>query len=129
MNIFKGAFQNKFFLLIFTISVVGQIIIVNYGGTAFQTVRLSKDLWIMCVLIGLASIPIGVVIRLIPDTLLVSHKQNARLYYNEGDNESKLPNSYELTTSKKEQQSNQSNLNTKEDHRQYQGDVSWSRIV
>lgn len=129
MNIFKGVFQNKFFLLIFTISVVGQIIIVNYGGTAFQTVGLSKNLWIMCVLIGLASIPIGAVIRLIPDTLLVSHKQNARLYYKEDDNESKLPNSYELTTSKKEQQSNQSNLNIKEDHRQYQGDVSWSRIV
>lgn len=99
MNIFKGVYQNKFFLLIFTISVVGQIIIVHYGGTAFQTVRLSKDLWIMCAFIGLASIPIGAMIRLIPDTLLVSHKQKARLNYNVDDNDSKLPNSYELTTS------------------------------
>lgn len=101
----------------------------HYGGTAFQTVRLSKDLWIMCVFIGLASIPIGAMIRLIPDTLIVSHKQKARLNYNQDDNESKLPNSYEMTTSKIKQKSNQSTINIKEVHHQYQRDVNWSSIV
>ncbi|KAF1803679.1 PMCA-type calcium-translocating P-type ATPase [Mucor lusitanicus] len=37
LNIFKGIYQNKFFMLIFSISVIGQIVIVCYGGTAFQT--------------------------------------------------------------------------------------------
>jgi hypothetical protein len=71
MNIFKGIKNNKFFMLIFTISVCGQVFIVEYGGTAFQTVPLNKHLWTMSVIIGLVSIPIGAVIRLIPDELLV----------------------------------------------------------
>ncbi|KAL0140473.1 PMCA-type calcium-translocating P-type ATPase [Mucor lusitanicus] len=42
LNIFKGIYQNN---------VIGQIVIVCYGGTAFQTVRLSKAHWFLCVLI------------------------------------------------------------------------------
>lgn len=57
-------------MFIFTISVSGQIVIVEYGGTAFQTVPLSKNLWLMSIIIGLVSIPIGAVIRLIPDEIL-----------------------------------------------------------
>lgn len=53
--------------MIFTISVCGQILIVEHGGTAFQTVPLDKDLWITSIIIGLVSIPVGATIRLIPD--------------------------------------------------------------
>jgi hypothetical protein len=77
LNIFKGVKNNKFFMFIFTISVCGQIFIVQYGGTAFQTVPLGKNLWLMSVIIGLVSIPIGAMIRLIPDELLtVSFNKN-----------------------------------------------------
>lgn len=61
--------------MIFSISVVGQIIIVEHGGVAFQTVPLEKDNWILCILIGLISIPIGVLIRLIPDDLIIVRRQ------------------------------------------------------
>lgn len=89
-------------MLIFSISVIGQVVIVCYGGTAFQTVRLSKSHWFLCVLIGLASIPIGVMIRLVPDTLLqVSHRQKTRHHtdqHNEGSD------AYELATCKEQDQ-------------------------
>ncbi|KAI8647336.1 PMCA-type calcium-translocating P-type ATPase [Parasitella parasitica] len=128
LNIFKGVLQNKFFMLIFTISIVGQIIIVQYGGTAFQTVPLSKSHWVMCVLIGLASIPIGVLIRLVPDSLFaVSHYRKTRLRSFADESHCDAKNSYELTASKK--QSSQRAHNIKEDHYPYQGGANWSRIV
>lgn len=69
LNIFKGIRNNKFFILIFTISVCGQVIIVERGGAAFQTVPLGISHWLLSVFIGLCSIPIGVVLRLIPNKL------------------------------------------------------------
>ncbi|KAK4510580.1 FAD_binding_3 domain-containing protein [Mucor velutinosus] len=123
LNVFKGIYQNKFFMLIFSISVIGQIVIVCYGGTAFQTVRLSKSHWLLCVLIGLASIPIGVMIRLVPDTLLqVSHRQKTRIEVNQ-HNEC---NAYELATCK-EQQPNRPSATTNDS---YQGGlIDCSRMV
>ncbi|GAN06192.1 calcium-translocating p-type atpase [Mucor ambiguus] len=121
LNIFKGIYQNKFFMLIFSISVVGQVIIVCYGGTAFQTVRLSKSHWCLCVLIGLASIPIGVLIRLIPDALLqVSYRQKTRLEMDHDE-----CNAYELATCK--EQSNQISATTNDPHQG--GFINWSRMV
>ncbi|CEG77142.1 Putative Calcium-translocating P-type ATPase, PMCA-type [Rhizopus microsporus] len=69
LNIFKGIRNNKFFILIFTISVCGQVIIVERGGAAFQTIPLGISHWLLSVFIGLCSIPIGVILRLIPDKL------------------------------------------------------------
>lgn len=56
--------------MIFSISVCGQIIIVQQGGAAFQTVPLDQHLWIISVVIGLISIPIGAALRMIPDELV-----------------------------------------------------------
>lgn len=56
-------------MLIFSISVIGQIIIVQYGGSAFQTVPLDKHFWFISIVIGLMSIPIGALIRLLPDEI------------------------------------------------------------
>lgn len=124
LNIFKGIYQNKFFMLIFSISVIGQIVIVCYGGTAFQTVRLSKAHWFLCVLIGLASIPIGVMIRLVPDGLLqVSHKHKTQRLLGRDHHEC---NAYELAACK-EQRSSRPSATTNDP---YQGGlINWSRIV
>ncbi|KAI9486555.1 MAG: PMCA-type calcium-translocating P-type ATPase [Benjaminiella poitrasii] len=75
LNVFKGIKKNKFFMLIFIISTVGQVLIVQYGGAAFQTKPLNRGLWTLSVLIGFASLPIGALIRIIPDELVgvVSH--------------------------------------------------------
>ncbi|KAI8979786.1 PMCA-type calcium-translocating P-type ATPase [Mycotypha africana] len=72
LNIFKGVKHNKFFILIFSLSVTGQILIVQYGGAAFQTVPLNASMWAFCLMIGLLSIPIGALTRLIPDSFFVS---------------------------------------------------------
>ncbi|KAL9547568.1 hypothetical protein MBANPS3_006110 [Mucor bainieri] len=124
INIFKGALQNRFFVFIFSISVIGQVVIVCYGGTAFQTVPLSKSHWALCVLIGLASIPIGVVIRLVPDAIImlpVSHRQKTRLEATDHSNEGNH-NAYELAACKDTPSSTT--------HDSCQGGlINWSRMV
>lgn len=62
--------------MIFSISVCGQIFIVQQGGTAFQTVPLDQHLWFTSVAIGLISIPIGVLLRSIPDELVTLDRKH-----------------------------------------------------
>lgn len=66
--------------MIFIISVCGQILIVQHGGEAFQTVPLEKDMWFLSIFIGSISIPIGAVIRYLPDDLF---KKKQSLYSTE----------------------------------------------
>ncbi|GAA5800238.1 hypothetical protein HPULCUR_005663 [Helicostylum pulchrum] len=67
LNIFSNIFANKFFIVIFFICILGQVVIVQFGGAAFQVVPLDGIHWAIAIIIGLFSLPIGVVIRLIPD--------------------------------------------------------------
>ncbi|KAI7891004.1 PMCA-type calcium-translocating P-type ATPase [Mucor mucedo] len=69
LNIFTNIFANKFFLAIFLICVLGQVVIVQFGGAAFQVVALDAAHWAIALVIGVISLPIGVVIRLIPDSI------------------------------------------------------------
>ncbi|KAI8991524.1 PMCA-type calcium-translocating P-type ATPase [Mycotypha africana] len=68
LNIFSNILANKFFLVIFFICVVGQVVIVQFAGPAFQVVPLNGVQWSIAIVIGLLSLPIGVIIRLIPDS-------------------------------------------------------------
>ncbi|RGB37817.1 hypothetical protein C1646_621667 [Rhizophagus diaphanus] len=65
-NIFEGVLANKFLMIIFVIMVVGQFLIVQFGGAAFQVEPLSIKEWVVSVILGFLSIPIGFLIRLIP---------------------------------------------------------------
>ncbi|GJJ68799.1 P-type Ca2+ transporter type 2B [Entomortierella parvispora] len=67
LNIFSGAIKNRYFSVIFVIMVVLQILIIEFGGAAFKTQSLDGVQWLICVLLGLLSIPVGVMIRLTPD--------------------------------------------------------------
>ncbi|KAI9359073.1 PMCA-type calcium-translocating P-type ATPase [Pilaira anomala] len=67
LNIFSNIFANKFFIVIFFLCVLGQVVIVQFGGAAFQVVPLDAAHWGIAIVIGFFSLPIGVVIRLIPD--------------------------------------------------------------
>ncbi|KAI9032755.1 PMCA-type calcium-translocating P-type ATPase [Phycomyces nitens] len=69
-NVVKNIPNNPFFICIFIISVVGQAMIVQWGGPAFQTVPLDASQWCLSVLIGSFSLVIGVVLRLVPDHLI-----------------------------------------------------------
>jgi Ca2+-transporting ATPase len=75
LNIFSGIQKNNYFIVIFIIMVVFQIIIVQFGGAAFETEKLNGIQWLICVVIGLLSIPVGVIIRLIPEELFGGLKE------------------------------------------------------
>lgn len=69
-NIFEGLLNNWFFIGIFFIMIAGQVIIVFVGGwSAFQAVDQSARNWAIALILGVISIPIGVVVRLVPDEL------------------------------------------------------------
>jgi Ca2+-transporting ATPase len=66
-NIFEGIQRNWFFIVIFLIMVGGQTLIIFVGGQAFHVHRQFGDQWGVAIVLGALSLPIGVVIRLVPD--------------------------------------------------------------
>ena len=66
-NIFEGVHRNTFFIAIQFIIVAGQVMIVFVGGAAFSVVRQHAAAWGIALVLGFVSIPLAVLIRLIPD--------------------------------------------------------------
>ncbi|ORZ19445.1 PMCA-type calcium-translocating P-type ATPase [Absidia repens] len=69
LNVFTNIWANKFFLFIFALCVFLQAIIVNFGGAAFQVTPVDGTAWAISIVVGLFSLPVGVVVRLIPDDI------------------------------------------------------------
>lgn len=69
-NIFEGVHRNIFFIVINIIMIGGQIMIMFVGGRAFNVSRLTGAQWGLSVGLGAISIPIGVLLRLIPDEFI-----------------------------------------------------------
>ncbi|KAG0166825.1 hypothetical protein DFQ28_006855 [Apophysomyces sp. BC1034] len=67
LNVFKNIFNNWIFLAVQVVVVLGQFMIVTFGGIAFKTVPLTPTQWLITVAIGSLSIPVGTIIRLLPD--------------------------------------------------------------
>ncbi|GAA5899368.1 hypothetical protein JCM5296_002277 [Sporobolomyces johnsonii] len=80
LNIFVGIWKNVYFLLIFLIMVGGQAIIVNFGGAAFQVTRIGGRDWGISIIIGVISLPIAVLVRLIPPGPIERAMIACRLY-------------------------------------------------
>lgn len=70
-NIFEGLTRNKFFIGINLIIIGGQIIIIYFGGSAFNTHRLNGAQWGYSIVLGALSIPVGMIMRLLPDELVM----------------------------------------------------------
>lgn len=66
-NILKGLANNWIFIGIWIGTVITQILIVFFGGVAFNTTPIGWKLWAVSVAVGFVSIPLGVLIRLLPD--------------------------------------------------------------
>ncbi|KAF8511511.1 calcium-translocating P-type ATPase [Gautieria morchelliformis] len=66
-NIFEGMTRNWYFMGITLIEIGIQIIIVFVGGAAFQVVKVGVREWGISIALGIMSIPIGYLLRLIPD--------------------------------------------------------------
>ncbi|KAJ9292544.1 hypothetical protein DTO271G3_8701 [Paecilomyces variotii] len=69
-NIFEGIQRNVWFIGIQTIIIAGQVMIIFVGGRAFSVKRLNGPQWGVSLVLGAISIPIAVIIRLIPDSLI-----------------------------------------------------------
>jgi Ca2+-transporting ATPase len=70
LNIFEGMFRNYFFIGIQFIIVGGQLLIIFVGGAAFSINHLSAESWAISLILGLLSVPIAILIRLIPDEFI-----------------------------------------------------------
>ncbi|KAL2130649.1 hypothetical protein VTI74DRAFT_6112 [Chaetomium olivicolor] len=73
-NIFEGMIKNPYFIGISAIMCGGQVLIVMVGGEAFRIAPEGQSavMWGIAIVLGVLSIPVGVIIRLIPDELLES---------------------------------------------------------
>ncbi|KAI9698971.1 MAG: hypothetical protein M1836_003160 [Candelina mexicana] len=69
-NIFEGITRNWFFVGIQFIIVAGQVMIIFVGGKAFSVTPLNGAQWGYSVVLGALSIPVAIIIRLIPDELI-----------------------------------------------------------
>lgn len=67
LNIFEGLHKNGLFMLMMAIMVAGQIIIIFFGSIAFHVERLNGVQWAISIVLGFLSIPVGIIIRLVPD--------------------------------------------------------------
>ncbi|KAI7591983.1 calcium-translocating P-type ATPase, partial [Hortaea werneckii] len=66
-NVFEGITKNWFFIMIFCIMVGGQTLIIFVGGEAFSVTRQTGPQWAIAIILGVISLPIGIVIRLVPN--------------------------------------------------------------
>ncbi|QLI73658.1 Calcium-transporting ATPase 2 [Metarhizium brunneum] len=72
LNIFEGLHRNWLFMVMMSVMVAGQLVIIYVGGAAFVVVRLTGEQWAISVGLGFGSIPVGILIRLLPDAILRS---------------------------------------------------------
>jgi Ca2+-transporting ATPase len=66
-NVLEGITHNWFFIIIFLIMIGGQTTIIFVGSVAFSVKRITSTQWGISVGLGFLSLPVGMIIRLIPD--------------------------------------------------------------
>ncbi|KAF9234120.1 hypothetical protein BU15DRAFT_65976 [Melanogaster broomeanus] len=66
-NIFEGLLRNYYFIVITLIEIVVQVLIVFVGGAAFQVTTIGGREWGISLVLGVVSIPLGALIRLLPN--------------------------------------------------------------
>lgn len=66
INVFRGILGNWVFNGIIAVTVLFQVVIVEFLGTFASTVPLSWQLWLLSVLLGFVSLPIAVILKCIP---------------------------------------------------------------
>eukprot|EP01126_Amoeba_proteus_P006107 TRINITY_DN12117_c0_g1_i3.p1 TRINITY_DN12117_c0_g1~~TRINITY_DN12117_c0_g1_i3.p1 ORF type:complete len:1028 (-),score=226.41 TRINITY_DN12117_c0_g1_i3:124-3207(-) len=64
LNVFKGFFKNRLFVGILVISVVVQILMVQFFGSFAETIALSYQQWAFCLFVSSLTLPWGYLLRL-----------------------------------------------------------------
>ncbi len=66
LNVFEGILRNPWFISIMLIEIGLQILIVFVGGAAFSVTALNGRDWGISIVAGFITLPVGVLIRLLP---------------------------------------------------------------
>ncbi|XP_044470248.1 calcium-transporting ATPase 2, plasma membrane-type-like isoform X2 [Mangifera indica] len=66
INVFKGILNNYVFVSVLGVTVIFQIIIVEFLGTFANTTPLTLSQWLACISIGFLGMPIAAVFKMIP---------------------------------------------------------------
>jgi len=66
LNVFEGITKNNYFIAITLIEIAIQVLIVFVGGAAFQVTPIGGREWGISLALGVVSIPLGALIRLMP---------------------------------------------------------------
>jgi len=69
-NVFEGLHRNWYFMGINLITITGQILFVSFGGSALSATRLSGIQWVISLTLGAISLPVAILIRLIPNNFI-----------------------------------------------------------
>ena len=67
-NVFSGLNRNPVFLGVIAVTIILQIILVEFGGEFVETSALSPMQWVSTVLLAMLTWPVGVCMRCIPIT-------------------------------------------------------------
>jgi len=65
-NVFTGIFTNPIYYVIWIVTFISQIIIIQWGGQAFSTSKLNVEQWIWCILFGFGTLVWQQIITTIP---------------------------------------------------------------
>ncbi|KAF2873330.1 calcium transporting P-type ATPase-like protein [Massariosphaeria phaeospora] len=125
-NVFENIHRNIYFIVILGIMIGGQTMIIFVGGRAFKVEHINGVQWAISIILGLLSLPVGVIIRLIPDELIrrcipdyLRRKQTPQVVVSDEDyqwNQGLLEIREELTFIKKVRGGRLSNLKFKVQH-------------
>ncbi|KNC45963.1 plasma membrane calcium ATPase [Thecamonas trahens ATCC 50062] len=78
-NVFEGFFTNAIFVGVIIITLILQVFLVQVGGRITNTTQLTAIEWLVCIAIGLISLPAGALIRLIPVSSGTTDAQSTRI--------------------------------------------------
>ena len=72
MNMFEGIWRNWYYVVVSAIILGAQILIMFVGGAAFSIERQTGVQWAIAICCGFGSIPVGLLLRCIPDEWLIA---------------------------------------------------------
>jgi hypothetical protein len=66
LNVFSGFFNNKWFIIIFVLTIVIQCILVELGGQAVKTYPLNMQQNLICLGVGALELVWGLILKFLP---------------------------------------------------------------
>lgn len=88
LNIFKGITKNHLFVVIVGITLVLQVIIIEFVGKFTSTVKLNWKQWLISAVIAIISWPLAAIGKLIPVPRTPLHKFFTKMFHRSGNSPS-----------------------------------------